>query len=169
MTPPDPGPSLRYLQPIADMLAPALAVATATLVPCSADEITALEALVAPHRLPAAYREFLAYGGKQLAGVFGSVDFSYALVWTEREHGNRDIRRMLEAWDRNAVLPESVFVINEHLGSSFTYFDLGEGDDPPVYFWEEGSGGLDTAVREHDTFSAFVLIHAQRWMKLASR
>jgi hypothetical protein len=86
-------------------------------VPCTAEEVAALDALVAPHHLPAAYVEFLRYGGKELAGVFH--------------------------------------------GLNFTYFDLTEGDDPPTYFWEEGDGGLESAVRDHDAFSSFVLTQAK--------
>jgi hypothetical protein len=157
------------MQPAADALAPLIAEAPESLVPCTTDEIAALEALVAPHRLPAAYVEFLRYGGKQLTGVFRGVDFSYAIARRMRENGYREILRMLRVFDKAAVIPDTLFVINEHLGSNFTYFDLGEGDDPPVYLWEEGEGGLDTAIREHDTFSSFVLTQAKNHVKLARR
>jgi hypothetical protein len=161
-------PRYRYLQPVVDLLAPLIVAAPATLVACSASEIAALEALAAPYRLPAAYVEFLRFGGKRLAGVFGGVDFSYRHAWVMREHGNRVVASMLGREDKDAVLPDTVFVINEHLGSNFTFFHLDAGDDPPVYLWEEGAleagragGGLDTAVREHERFSAFVLAQAQ--------
>jgi hypothetical protein len=39
------------------------------------------------------------------------------------------------------MIPDTLFVINEHLAANFTYFDLGEGDDPPVYLWEDSDGG----------------------------
>jgi hypothetical protein len=166
MIPAEPGTrGLRYLQPVADVLAPVIAGASNTLVPCTAEEIAALEALVAPHHLPAAYLEFLRYGGKQLAGVFSGVDFSYALARRTRENGNREILRMLRVVDKTAVLSETCFVINEHLAANFTYFELGEADDPPVYLWEDGNGGLDTAIREHDTFSSFVLAQAKNSVK----
>ena len=158
---------LRYLQAAADVLAPLIAAAPATLVGCSDAELAALEAMVAAHRLPAAYREFLRYGGNDCAGMFSGVDFSYNMARILRASGNRDILSMLRRSDRAALLPVTVFVLNEHLGSTFTYFDLGAGDDPPVYMWEEpesaaaGPHGLDTAIREHDSFSAFVLAQAR--------
>jgi hypothetical protein len=161
MTAPDPGSGLRYLQPVVDTLAPLIAEAPGSLVPCSDDEIAALEALVAPHHLPAAYVEFLRYGGKDLAGVFHGLNFSYRMTFVLRKDGSRDIVSMLRRRDPAALLPDTVFVLNEHLGSNFTYFDLSEGDDPPTYFWEEGDGGLDTAVRDHDAFSSFVLTQAK--------
>jgi hypothetical protein len=160
MTAIDPG-GLRYLQPVADALVPLIADAPGSLVPCTTEEIAALEALTAPHHLPAAYVEFLRYGGKQLAGVFHGLDFSYAMALAHRSHGSRDILSMLRRRDQTAVLPDAVFVLNEHLGSNFTYFNLTEGDDPPIYFWEEGDEGLDTAVRDHDAFSSFVLTQAK--------
>lgn len=169
MTPAESGSGLRYMQPIANVLAPLIAEAPGSLVPCTTDEIAALEALIAPHRLPAAYVEFLRYGGKQLAGVFRGVDFSYAIARLMREDSYRDILRMLRRFDKAAVIPDTMFVINEHLGSNFTYFDLGEGDDPPIYLWEEGEGGLDTAIREHDRFSSFVLTLAKNHVKFARR
>jgi SMI1/KNR4 family protein SUKH-1 len=157
---------LHYLQGVAEILAPAIAEAPGSLVACSDEEIAALEQLVAPHRLPAAYVELLRYGGKQLGPIFRGVDFSYRMALAQRSHGNRDILKMLRVWDKTAALPETLFVLNEHLGSNFTYFDLGEGDDPPVYLWEEGDGGLDTAVREHERFSDFVLAQAKNAMKI---
>lgn len=170
MTGADPGAGgLRYLQPVADALSPLIAEAPGALVGCTDEEIAALEAWVAPHRLPAAYVEFLRFGGKDLAGVFHGLDFSYAMALALRAHGNRDILSMLRRRDQTAVLPDTVFVINEHLGSNFTYFDLTEGDDPPTYFWEEGDGGLDTAVREHDAFSSFVLTQAKLRLEFLRR
>src|SRR5262245_14044844 len=160
---------LRYLQPVVDVLAPAIVRAPATLAGCSDDEVAALEALVAPHRLPAAYREFLVFGGKRLAGVFGGVDFSYRHALIHRTHANRDVLRMLRVADKQAVMPDTLFVLNEHLGSNFTYVHLDAGDEPPVYFREEGNGGLATAIREHDSFSAFVLVQASITMRLARR
>jgi hypothetical protein len=169
-------PRYTYLQPVVDLLAPLIVAAPATLVGCSASEIAALEALVAPRRLPAAYVEFLRFGGKQLTGVFGGVDFSYRHARIMREHGNRDVASMVRRQDDDAVLPDSVFVINEHLGSNFTFFHLDAGDDPPIFLWEEGEsgarragGGLDTALREHERFSAFVLAQARTHVEYLRR
>jgi hypothetical protein len=76
---------------------------------------------------------------------------------------------MLRRLDEQALLADTVFVINEHLGSNFTYFELDAGDDPPVYFWEEGEGGLETAIRERGSFSAFLLAEARVSIKLWRR
>jgi hypothetical protein len=72
---------------------------------------------------------------------------------------------MIRPWDKAAVLPRELFVLNEHFGSNFTFVRIDEGNDPPVYFWEEGEGGLNVATREHDTFSAFLLDLVQRHIK----
>jgi hypothetical protein len=150
---------LRYLQPVADLLAPMIDAAPATLVGCNSFQIQALEGLVAPYRLPASYVEFLRFGGIKLGRLFNLVNLSYAQAWLIRSHP-LEIVRLLRRLDKGALLPDTVFVVNEHLASNFTYFELDAGDDPPVYLWEEGEGGLETAIREHDSFSAFLLATA---------
>ena len=78
------------------------------------------------------------------------------MSWALLSHDYRDIVAMIRSWDKEVMLPPELFVLNEHFGSNFTFVRLDEGDDPPVYLWEEGEGGLDVATREHDTFSAFL-------------
>jgi hypothetical protein len=107
----------------------------------------------------------LAYGGRKLGGLYGSVDISYEMTWALLSHDYRDIVTMIRPWDKEVALPPELFVLNEHLGSNFTFVRLDEGDDPPVYVWEEGEGGLEVATREHDTFSAFLLELIQKHIR----
>lgn len=46
-------------------------------------------------RIPEAYRELLAYGGRKLGGVYGGVDISYEMTWALLSHGYRDIPELL--------------------------------------------------------------------------
>lgn len=127
------------------------------LLPCTLEEVSALQAMLPnSYHLPEAYREFLLYGGKKLGKVFNNVDFSYQMARILVQSSYEDITLMLRAWDPAAVLPPNVFVFTEHLGSSFSFFHLTAGDDPPVYFWQEGEGGLEVAEKEQDTFSEFL-------------
>jgi hypothetical protein len=130
--------------------------ANESVVPCTEQEIAAMAARLPGGRMPEAYRELLAYGGRKLGGVYAGIDISYEMSWALLSHDYRDILAMIRPWDKEVVLPPDLFVLNEHFGSNFTFVRLDEGDDPPVYFWEEGEGGLDVATREHDTFSAFL-------------
>jgi hypothetical protein len=50
-------------------------------------------------------------------------------------------------------------------GRSFTFVRLDEGDDPPVYSWQEGSDGLESVSRESATFSAFLLGMVQEYIQ----
>jgi len=150
--------TLQHIGPAIEELKRWSGFSPAELIPATPEEIVALEAfLSAPYRLPGAYRELLQVGGRKLAKVYSGVDFSYRMAWVLLSNGYRDILRMLRPYNRDAVMPPELFVVNEHLGSNFTYVKLDEGDDPPVYWWEEGEGGLETSMKEHDSFSQFVL------------
>jgi hypothetical protein len=85
------------------------------------------------------------------------VDISYEMTWALLSHDYRDILTTIRPWDKAVALSRDLFVLNDHSGSNFTFVRLDEGDDPPVYLWEEGERGLEVATREHDTFSAFLL------------
>ncbi|MGD1901075.1 MAG: SMI1/KNR4 family protein [Geitlerinemataceae cyanobacterium] len=135
----------------------------AEVVPCKPAEIDRLEALLPePYRLPAAYCELLAYGGHKLGNLFRHLDFSYRQVKFLLETGYGDIRSCIAGWededeDEDPELPDNLFVINEWLGSSFTFMRLDEGDDPSVYLWsEENEGGLEVATAQYDRFSDFL-------------
>jgi hypothetical protein len=147
----------KYIQPAIDAFEGWSGSAGESVVPCTEQEIATMAARLPSGRLPEAYRELLAYGGKKLGGVYGGVDISYEMTWALLSHDYRDILTMIRPWDKAVVLPRDLFVLNEHSGSNFTFVRLDEGDDPPVYLWEEGEGGLEVATREHDTFSAFLL------------
>lgn len=155
----------KYIQAAIDALEHWDGFAKEPVVPCTEQEISAMAAQLPPQRIPEAYRELLVYGGRKLGGVYGAVDISYEMTWTLLSHGYRDIVAMIRPWDKDVVLPAHLFVINEHLGSNFTFVRLDEGDDPPVYLWEEGEGGLEVATREHDTFSAFLLQLVQQHVR----
>jgi SMI1 / KNR4 family (SUKH-1) len=133
--------------------------------PCTEQEITTMAARLPGGHIPDAYRELLAYGGRKLGGVYSGIDISVEMTWTLLSNDYMDIKAMMRPWNNGATLPSELFVLNEHFGSNFTFVRLDEGNDPPVYFWKEG-GGLETARREHDTFSAFLLDLVQKHIRL---
>lgn len=155
----------KYIQPAIDALERWSGFAGEAVVPCTEQEIAAMAARLPGGHIPEGYRELLAYGGRKLGGVYGGVDISYEMTWGLLSHDYRDIVAMIRPWGQGAVLSRELFVLNEHFGSNFTFVRLDEGDDPPVYFWEEGEGGLEVATREHDTFSAFLLDLVQKHIR----
>jgi len=147
----------KHIQAAIDALERWDGFATESVLPCTEQDVAVMAARLPGGRVPEAYRELLAYGGRKLGGVYGGVDISYEMTWALLSHDYRDIVAMIRPWDKAVVLPPELFVLNEHVGSNFTFVRLDEGDDPPVYFWEEGEGGLEVATREHDSFSGFLL------------
>jgi hypothetical protein len=124
------------------------------VIPCTQKEVDCLEAMLSsPYHLPAAYKEFLLYGGKKMAQMFkGGFSFSYQEVkfWLENP---ADIAISL-----GSQLPSDILMLVEHLGGYFEYLRLIEGDDPPVYSWrEEDRGGLEVAQKRYDSFSEFLM------------
>lgn len=155
----------KHIQAAIDVLEHWHGFAEEPVVPCTEQEIAAMAARLPGGRIPEAYRELLAYGGRKLGGVYGAVDISYEMTWPLLSHDYRDIVAMIRPWDKDVALPPELFVLNEHFGSNFTFVRLDEGDDPPVYLWEEGEGGLEVATREHDSFSAFLLQLVQQHIR----
>jgi hypothetical protein len=155
----------KYIQPAIDAFEGWPGSAGESVVPCTAQEIATMAARLPGGRIPEAYRELLAHSGKKFGGVYGGFDISYEMTWALLSHDYRDILTMIRPWDKAVVLPRELFVLSEHFGSNFTFVRLDEGNDPPVYFWEEGEGGLEVATREHDTFSAFLLELVQKHLR----
>jgi len=110
---------------------------------CKADEIKGasfaeveeLEAATGKD-LPAQYREFLLGLGNGAGDFFQGRDiFLPSLTGLKEEAIN-----LLKENKEKAELNENQFVFSMHQGYEFTYFDLMEGDDPPVYQYVEGKG-----------------------------
>ena len=129
---------------------------------CNHQEVNILESMLPqPYRLPAAYKEFLLYGGKEMAGIFrdGEPDFSYkrALDYVEAGRGLGHATNLVKKFDPDAELPPDIFVLTTHLGAYFEYFRLTEGDNPPVYAWnDEDEGGTEVIEKIHDCFSDYL-------------
>ena len=141
------------------------------VIPCKNEEIEILESLIPnPYSLPEAYKEFLLYGGKKMAGLFDKYEAGYEAVKKIQQTCNQEIIRMVKTYDsEKKELPIDLFVIEEisHC-DNFTYLLLGEGDNPPVYFWEEDEGGLEVSRKLADSFSNYLLREIQTKAKLLS-
>lgn len=128
------------------------------LLGCTQDEVIKLEQQLRIY-FPKAYQEFLLLMGHG-AGNFlrGSDCFFEHLLCLQ----NWAVK-LLQENNFSESLPEDAFVFLMHQGYQFSFFRLSEGDDPPTYYYCEGSD--QNFTRSHDRLSDFlateVEIHAQ--------
>ena len=129
------------------------------IVGCTSEEVEALESLLPnSYRLPEAYREFLFYCGRNMGRVSALTDFSYKNAYFNAKERNYKIIGMLTWGEELAKIPEDLFVISKHISSNFSYVLLSEGDNPPVYAWnEEDEGGLEVASKRCNTICDFFI------------
>jgi len=102
------------------------------IIPCTEDEIRILEQWLGLP-LPGAYKEFLLWMGHGAGGFMRGSDCFY-------EHLPRLRAGAMELLKENGYaepLPGDAFVFYMHQGYQFYFIRVGEGDDPPVYFYSE--------------------------------
>jgi SMI1/KNR4 family protein SUKH-1 len=116
---------------------------------CSMREVAKIETFFSV-KLPLAYREFLVSMGKD-AGTFmkGSSVFYNEIF--ELKEGSIELLKE----DNFKPLPGNAFVFWMHQGYQFAFFNLDEGDNPPVYFYYQGEGYEDFE-RKEDSFTDFL-------------
>jgi SMI1 / KNR4 family (SUKH-1) len=102
------------------------------IIPCTEREIQMLEQQLGLP-LPGAYKEFLLWMGHGAGGFMRGSDCFY-------EHLPHLRAWTIELlWENGYVepLPGDAFVFYMHQGYLFYFVRVGEGDDPPVYFYSE--------------------------------
>ena len=91
--------------------------------------------------LPLAYRQFLEAVGHG-AGTFlqgTSVFYGQVTALTDAQGRTDTARDLLAKNGFEGQLPDDAFVFYLHQEYEFGYFRIGEGDNPPVYQYWEGS------------------------------
>jgi SMI1-KNR4 cell-wall len=125
------------------------------VIPCTEAEVAALEQTLA-YPLPAAYREFLLWMGNGGGGFMdGQECWYHNIAFNQRE-------AVLIMNSIGYPLPEHAFVFFMHQGEQFSFFVLGEGDDPPIYDYHESMGTVPARLFDPH-FSVFLtkLAHAE--------
>jgi hypothetical protein len=110
--------------------------------PCSEEEVTALEVSLGVE-MPNAYRDFLLTMGRGAGDLFIGSDVYYDRLFELREWA-QDLLDENEATD---TIPLDAFVFLMHQGYQFMFLRKSEGEDPPVW-----------AYNEADTTSAFRIV-----------
>lgn len=148
-----------YLRPIQAAWAEIPAGPHSQVQGSSRSELARLETLLPPGmRFPDALLTFLEWGGDKAGQLFREEDFSIEMIGRYLDMGLRSIQAMVRRNGGTEPLPADLLLLSEYQGERFTYVLLSEGDNPPVYRWEEGgSRGLQDAVQEAPTFVDWVV------------
>ena len=84
-------------------------------------------------QLPAAYKEFLKIAGREAADFMVGTEFYYRDLFGLREAAEE----LLMENEEDFRLPDNAFVIEMHQGYQFCYLLTAEGENPPVYSYNE--------------------------------
>lgn len=102
------------------------------IIPCSVDEVVHLEKKL-KITLPSAYKEFLLWMGHSGAEFLRGSDCFYKNLLQLKNWAVE----LLEENNFPETLPSEAFVFFMHQGYQFGFFKLTEGDDPPIYYYNE--------------------------------
>lgn len=125
-------------------------VSSGELIPCSPEEIRALEEQLGLS-LPGAYKEFLLWMGHNAGSFLRGSDCFYQ----DLRHLREWAIELLEENDFSETLPNDAFVFFMHQGYQFAFLRTCEGDDPPVYYYHEGMDQT-SFIRAYRSFSEFL-------------
>lgn len=103
------------------------------VVPCTEEEVRTLEGQLR-RSLPGAYREFLLWMGYDSYTFLVGSTWGYSRLLDLQEAAHQ----LLEENAFPQPLPHEAFVFLMHQGYSFNFFCLDEGNDPPIYSYNEG-------------------------------
>ena len=125
------------------------------LLACTKPEIILIEQNL-DISLPTAYQEFLLWGGHEAGGFWSGSDYCYQdlvelqLIAVE----------ILEANCFPQQLPKDAFVFYMHQGYEFCFFRISEGENPPVYLFNENHD-QSSFWRNYLSFSDFL----ETWLR----
>lgn len=150
----------QYINETIKLLEEFLAEYGGTAVPCTIEEVEQLESMLPnSYRLPAAYREFLLYGGRKISHFYKEDSrFDYKMANFSVKNERRLVNKMMHSWDSTKEeLPDDTYVLSSYMTSYFNFFKLTEGDNPPVYEWsEEEELGIEAIEKKNNSFTDFI-------------
>ncbi len=118
---------------------------------CSENEIKNIQNIIIPGRkFPQCYHEFLIGFGKYMeedfsesnpnhGSLIGEAIFLEDLIDNNNENG---LTGLLEE-DEADLSPSNIFVFYGSQGVLYAFFKLDDGDNPPIYAYQEGFSGSD--------------------------
>ena len=131
---------------------------------CIVSEINEIEVNIAKEKLPLCYIEFLENTGKWMTDNptnpnyydYGSFVGNAVFYYNDLKLNNNEegLIGLLQEDESPLTLPEKAFVFYGHQGYIYAFFKLNEGDNPPVYGYEEGYEGA-SFPKIADSLSSF--------------
>lgn len=133
---------------------------------CSEEEILALESQLGC-TLPQAFREFLAWFGKEGGKIMVGTDFYYDCIKGKALKGEVDLESPLYTMNHFGVelldgceldgqdILKNALVFMMHQGYIIDFIKLDEGDNPPVYGFSESSETPEVK-KLSDSFSEYI-------------
>jgi len=118
---------------------------------CSESEIAKIVHMSVEKSLPESYIKFMKYAGN-------GIDFLRGSSYESKELMNLKewAIDLLEENNSSEKIDDNLFVFFMHQGYQFYFFNIDEGDDPPVYFYSEGENN-ECFVKKHESFSRFLI------------
>lgn len=128
------------------------------LIPCDPNDMEQLTEIANGQKLPEAYVTFMKCAGRGYI-MFNGSDYSFKDTerFKELKAGALDL---LEECGFNKKIGDEQFVFMGHQGYMYWFFNLNDGDNPPVYFFEESYDGSYTQsdfIKLSNTFSEFLI------------
>lgn len=117
--------------------------------PASKEQMEYLTSMVGQRKLPQAYIEFMSVMGNGAGYMVGDSCFMNEIK--DLKQGAYDL---LEENGSKNTLPDESFVFWMSQGCMFCFFKLNEGDNPPMYFYNES--GEDRFLKIAHSFTEFL-------------
>lgn len=125
------------------------------LLGCTEDEVVELEEKLGI-LLPKAYQEFLLFMGHGAGRFLRGSDYFFKDLLVLKHWA----LALLEENNFPESLPEDAFVFLMHQGYQFSFFRVSQGDNPPTYYYCEGTD--ETAfIKSHDKYSDFLMTEVE--------
>lgn len=126
--------------------------------PCDTNDMMQIKEMVDGEKLPEAYLKFMKYAGRGYV-MFKGSDYSIKDIdrFKELKEGALEV---LEECNFKKRISDDQFVFMGHQGYMYWFFNLNDGDNPPVYFFEETYDDIYTQgdfIKLSDTFSEYLI------------
>lgn len=120
--------------------------------PCTKTQIEKLNSIIQGKVLPQAYIEFISVMGNGAEGKFMGGDSCFLDEIDNLRQGAVDL--LVENESKNMLTDED-FVFWMSQGCMFCFFSLNDGDNPPVYFYNED--GRDEFIKIANSLTEFYM------------